>query len=152
TPVTSPRYRTSNFDPTTGYVVIASKERPRLYNTDANNFAPRFGFAWTPFGNVKTSIRGGYGVFFGTKVLNIQNALGTNPPFKGSRNYISDNLVPQIVIDSPFSGAATPPLPSYTYFPPDFPDGYVQQWSLNIGRQLVPNLVFEVGYVGSKGT
>ena len=125
TPVSSPRYRTSNFDPASGYVVIASKDRPRLYNTDANNFAPRFGFAWTPFGDAKTSIRGGYGVFFGTKVLNIQNALGTNPPFKGSRNYISDNLVPQIVIDAPFaatrnlsSGVAVSDTPTPAPTPP----------------------------------
>lgn len=153
TPVVSPRYRTSNFNPATGYVTIASREKPNVYETDKNNFAPRFGFAWTPFGNTRMSVRGGYGVFYTTKLLNITNSLGSNPPFQGSKNFISDNTIPQITIDSPFSGAGTPPLPSYTYFPPnDFPDGYVQQWSLNVGREVVPNLVVELGYVGTKGT
>ena len=37
-----------------------------LIQTDKNNFAPRIGFAWDPFGNGRTSVRGAYGIFYET--------------------------------------------------------------------------------------
>ena len=51
---------------------------------DLNNFAPRFGFAWSPFGNSRTSVRGGYGIFFDSSPMSalanvFQNVLRLAP-------------------------------------------------------------------------
>jgi hypothetical protein len=47
-----------------GFVTAASVGQKALYTTDRNNFAPRLGFAWQPFHNEATVVKGAYGIFF----------------------------------------------------------------------------------------
>ena len=66
-----------------------------LYNADRNNFAPRFGFAYSY--NAKTVVRGGYGVFY-TNSQNFVNNFVINrrqPPFAETQQITSSTTTPQ---------------------------------------------------------
>ena len=52
----------------------------KLYGSDNNNWAPRFGFAWDPTGNAKWAIRGGTGIFYSRLWSNFTGNTRFNPP------------------------------------------------------------------------
>ena len=155
-----------------GIVFPGDQGIPRtLSPRDMNNFAPRFGFAWDPRGNGKTSVRGSYGVFY--ESINADSQAQENPPFAGFGAAYQGNIA------DPFgsTGQATPPaaptgnfgcVPSGS-FPgitcPLFPlpaggifterslrSPYVQVWNLTLQRQLTPTIMLEGIYIGKNGT
>ena len=68
-----------------GLLFPGDKDAPRGSNwPDRTNFAPRVGFAWDVFGNAKTSVRGGFGMFY--DILKAEDNLQFNgqAPFFGS--------------------------------------------------------------------
>ncbi len=143
----------STFDEATGRLVTGDDvKRLGLVNPDNNDFSPRFGFAWQPFGKAHTVIRGGYGVYYDVKPINErQFGLGIDlawqqlvdiAPILGLPPSVQwDNLFPAsagvgvgILADDP--RARTP---------------YVQQYSLGIQKELPGNFLLEATYVGSIG-
>ena len=128
------------------------------------NPAPRVGFAWDPKGDGKTSIRGGYGIFFehGTgDEANTGSLEGSAPlvlnmtqPFPAGYACIGDfgsDCNPSVVSGLPSTSPGAFPI-NVTSLPTNTPYSYSQQWSLGVQRELPKNMFVSLAYVGSKGT
>ncbi|MHB8754398.1 MAG: carboxypeptidase-like regulatory domain-containing protein [Candidatus Acidiferrales bacterium] len=121
-------------------------------NPTYNTFAPRLGFAWDIFGDGKTALRGGFGVYYDRTLNGIeeQNSFA-NPPFVGSVSVNASN--PTDIFDNPTSGTAVPPTAPaglHSTGTPQFQVPYIDQWSVSIQREIVPNTRLEVAYVGNR--
>lgn len=136
------------------------------------NPAPRVGFAYDPIGDGRTSIRGGYGIFFehGTGneantgsleasspvVLSMTQPLPLSYPcignvgYGGSGNSSTNPCTLDPSHPAPPAGSVFPldvtGIPTKAVWP------YAQQWSFGIQRELTRDVVANIAYVGSRGT
>ncbi|MEX2262098.1 MAG: carboxypeptidase regulatory-like domain-containing protein [Bryobacteraceae bacterium] len=124
-------------------------------------FAPRFGLAWSVTSDQKTVLRAGYGMYINPSWSNIEGQFAIYQPF----TRIIDIVTPQSTGD-PWAGFPggnphpytpdrnapfDPGIVSLTYGP-NFREPVMQQWNLNVQREVASNWLVTVGYVGSRGT
>ena len=99
TPITDTQDRRAIFDFADNTIkVVGTNGIPRSgYDSDRNNFAPRLGFAFLPFGTPRLVTRGGYGIFYDKENWNSHAGLNNQPMFRTSRQYRSARLDQQCV-------------------------------------------------------
>jgi TonB-dependent receptor-like protein len=159
TPMTEKYNTIASFDSKTGQIRAAGQNGApdNLFKYDYNNIAPRVGFAWQPLGDSKTVVRGGVGVFY-----NVQPAgngfLGMlfNFPFRLPQTFNSTRAAP-ITLNDPYPGPVPTTAPTngsltMTAIDENFDTAYITQWGLSVQRGVGSDVIFEIGYLGSKGT
>lgn len=117
-------------------------------NPSLKNFAPRLGVAWDPFGSGKTSVRGGFGLFYDEILPKYYFFSGSlNPPFT-TRTSIPNPPFPNVVANFDTNAYIRAQLQTVNF---DLQTPYIMQFNGSVQRALPGNWDVMLGYVGSRG-
>jgi hypothetical protein len=178
TPTTEEHGRLANYDPDSGQIMIAGQggvSNSAGVSMDREAFEPRLGLAWKVFGSEKTVFRAGYAFYHDSAWSQGAQGLWQNPPFLGESDAfpttfstgcafaysycagIAGSTPENISLSNGFATIPSPPTAANftgTFYtePTNLKLGRVQQFNVNIERELVNNLLFTVGYAGSRGS
>jgi hypothetical protein len=162
TPMVEDHNRLANFDFQTGLFVAPGVTPGTSRSGDVamnwKNFSPRLGFAYSLGNDNKTAIRGGYGIFYDLQADQNDTELAYNPApgIFGSQS-LTASLGPtpvMILSQGPpaiaLSNISNPSgRASAAFF--HNPTTYIEEWNINVERQLMKDVVLQVGYVGTRG-
>jgi outer membrane receptor protein involved in Fe transport len=159
TPTTEKDDQWTNFDVTTGKLLIAgfNTDSRTGVDPDRNNFAPRLGFAYRV--RPGTVFRGGYGIFYNQNgsegvVMRRHRQLPFGPinqviinQFDPNPRLVEQGLDPIPNLD--FGVVADNPVGGMMGVAFEFATGYAQQFTLQLQQELMADMIFKIGYVGN---
>ncbi len=134
-----------------------------VFNNDANNFAPRVGLSYQPFGSDKTVFHASYGIFYNSPAIGngADLSLGLNPPFRLTQAFNSTPTAQSVLSSNPFpvvagvtpDGTQAHPFTSVapTGIDPNFRTLYLDEWGMSIDQQLTPTIGLTIGYLANAG-
>jgi hypothetical protein len=144
-----------------GGLVVVGEGIKSLYPSDWTNFGPRVGFAYQPFNDAGTVVRGGFGIAYDT--VNVSPFLGNSFIYNGGPagvegNPIGNNSSQTLTLNGftlPTDGSliAWPTNTNFNLFSvsQNFKTPYLYNYSLNVQKSLGRAAIAQVGYVGSLG-
>jgi hypothetical protein len=174
TPITEADGRMADYLPDTNQLLIAGQNgvsNSAGIKMNKTAFEPRIGLAYKLFGSDKTAIRAGYAVYHDSAWSMGAQGLWQNPPFFAESDgfgasgcALATSYCATVLGNSPNGIAMTSGFPIFagpptlatftgTLFtqPTDFHLGMVQQFNVNVERQLPWNVIATAGYAGSRG-
>jgi hypothetical protein len=164
-PYTELRNRLSLFQPGKQSTVMPDAPKGLLYPgdsgvpaglipTDYKAFAPRFGIAWNPNGQGKSLVTAAYGIFYEPYYTGQGGPLQapiSAPPYLGTPQVSLPDFADPFNGNPPAPGTFSKPLTNLT-LSPTLKLPYTQDWDLNLQQSFGVDWLFEIGYVGTKGT
>jgi hypothetical protein len=133
------------FDAPTASLLRIGVHQDDVYRQN-HNLEPRLGVAWDPRVDGRTLVRAAYALTVEQPIINAVSSLGGNPPLG-----VPLTITGVVPVESAFRLAGAAGLAPIT-IDPDYRNGAVHSWNVNVQREIGSRMAAMAGYVWSQGT